>query len=105
MEGEEFKNQTSDNVIFEAPDKQIGAQEKEEKEVAGAFDLEGQHKGQLSFEIISCFKLALKQEAKLSTGCKVLNDFIRGGFLPKRIYEVYGESGCGKTQLGIQLLF
>jgi hypothetical protein len=45
MEGEEFKNQTSDNVIFEAPDKQIGAQEKEEKEVAGAFDLEGQHKG------------------------------------------------------------
>lgn len=59
----------------------------------------------MSFEIISCFKLAVKQENKLSTGCKVLNDFLRGGFLPRRIYEVYGESGSGKTQLGIQLLF
>ena len=28
----------------------------------------------------------------------------RGGFLPKRLYEVYGESGTGKTQFAIQLL-
>lgn len=34
----------------------------------------------------------------------MLNDFLRGGFLPKRLYEVYGESGSGKTQLAIQLL-
>ena len=30
--------------------------------------------------------------------------FERGGLLPKRLYEVYGESGTGKTQLAIQLL-
>ena len=32
------------------------------------------------------------------------NKTYRGGFLPKRIYEVYGEGGTGKTQLSIQLL-
>lgn len=40
----------------------------------------------------------------MSTGCKILNDFLRGGFLPRRIYEIYGESGTGKTQMAIQLL-
>ena len=30
--------------------------------------------------------------------------FSRGGLLPKRLYEVYGESGTGKTQFAIQLL-
>lgn len=34
----------------------------------------------------------------------VLNDFFRGGLLPKRLYELYGESGTGKTQFAIQLL-
>lgn len=58
----------------------------------------------LSFEITSCYKLATKPEVKLSTGCKVLNDFFRGGLLPRRVYEVYGESGTGKTQFAIQLL-
>ena len=55
-------------------------------------------------EIINCYKLACKSEVKLSTGCKILNDFLRGGILPRRIYEVYGESGTGKTQLAIQLI-
>jgi RecA/RadA recombinase len=52
---------------------------------------------QLSFEITNCYRLACKAEPKLSTGCKILNDFFRGGILPRRIYEVYGESGTGKT--------
>jgi RecA/RadA recombinase len=55
----------------------------------------------LSFEITSCYKLATKPEVKLSTGCKVLNDLFRGGLLPRRVYEVYGESGTGKTQFAI----
>ena len=56
---------------------------------------------QLQFEITSCYKLATKPEVKLSTGCKIIDDFLRGGILTKRIYEVYGESGTGKTQLAI----
>ena len=48
--------------------------------------------------------MAQKVEYKLGTGCKIINDFLRGGFLPKKIYEVYGESGSGKTQFAIQLL-
>ena len=27
--------------------------------------------------------------------------WFRGGLLPKRLYEVYGESGTGKTQFAI----
>lgn len=77
-----------------------------EKEPEGELETKGYGglKQQLSFEIVSCFKLACKQDSRLSTGCKVLNDFLRGGFLPRRIYEVYGESGAGKTQFAIQLL-
>jgi RecA/RadA recombinase len=59
---------------------------------------------QSAFKITNCYNLALKQEFKLSAGCKIINDFLRGGFLPKRLYEIYGESGSGKTQLSIQLL-
>lgn len=65
---------------------------------------EAEQRPQLSFEITSCYKLAYRQENRLSTGCKILNDFFRGGFLPKRIYEIYGEGGTGKTQFAIQLL-
>ncbi len=36
-----------------------------------------EEKPQLSFVITSCYKLALKPELKLSTGCKILNDFLR----------------------------
>lgn len=65
---------------------------------------EAEPRPQLSFEITSCYKLAYKQENRLSTGCQILNGFFRGGFLPKRIYEIYGEGGTGKTQFAIQLL-
>jgi RecA/RadA recombinase len=61
-------------------------------------------KPQLSFEITTAFKLAYRPEPKLYLGCPVLNDFFRGGLLPKRLYEIYGESGTGKTQFAIQLL-
>jgi len=58
----------------------------------------------LSMEITNCFKLALSPEAKLGTGCPSLNEFLRGGLLPKRLYEIYGEAGTGKTNFAIQLL-
>ena len=34
----------------------------------------------------------------------MLTDFFRGGFVPKKLYEIYGESGAGKTKFAIQLL-
>jgi len=43
-------------------------------------------------------------ENRLTTGCDILTDFLRGGLLPGKLYEIYGESGSGKTQLAIQLL-
>ena len=55
-------------------------------------------------QVTNCFEMAQKVEYKLRTGCKIINDYLRGGFLPKRIYEIYGESGTGKTQFSIQLL-
>ena len=54
--------------------------------------------------LTNCYKMALKSEPKLATGDDVLTEFFRGGFVPKKIYEIYGESGSGKTQFAIQLL-
>lgn len=56
---------------------------------------------QSAFNITNCYNLAIKQEYKLSSGCKIINDFLRGGFIPKKLYEIYGESGSGKTQFAI----
>jgi len=47
--------------------------------------------------LTSCFKLAVNGDFRLTTGCDMLTDFFRGGFLPKKLYEIYGESGSGKT--------
>lgn len=55
-------------------------------------------------QVTNCFEMAQKVEYKLGTGCKIINDYLRGGFLSKKIYEIYGESGTGKTQFAIQLL-
>lgn len=54
--------------------------------------------------LTTCLKLAMTGDNRLSTGCDMLTDFLRGGFLPGKLYEIYGESGSGKTQLAIQLL-
>ncbi|CAD0203958.1 unnamed protein product [Chrysodeixis includens] len=39
---------------------------------------------------------------RLSTGCKNLDNLLNGGFRRGTITEVFGESGCGKTQLALQ---
>lgn len=41
--------------------------------------------------------------AKLSTGCPLLNQFLKGGIPQQGITEIAGESASGKTQLSLQL--
>jgi DNA-repair protein XRCC3 len=38
-----------------------------------------------------------------STGCPIIDKTLGGGIRLGQITELYGESGCGKTQLCIQL--
>lgn len=40
---------------------------------------------------------------RLSTGCPIIDHGIGGGFPVRGITELAGESGCGKTQLCLQL--
>ena len=56
-------------------------------------------------KVISLNKLIEKQEneAKLKTGCKILNDFFMDGFRKGQIIELVGESGSGKSNLCLQL--
>lgn len=39
----------------------------------------------------------------LSTGCNLLDEVLGGGFPLRGISEIAGESGCGKSQLCLQL--
>ncbi|KAH9519590.1 DNA repair protein xrcc3 [Bulinus truncatus] len=43
------------------------------------------------------------QHWKLSTACSKIDSVLRGGVLSGTLTEVTGESGCGKTQLCLQL--
>jgi len=43
-----------------------------------------------------------KKVAKLSTGCKSLDDLFGGGLETQSIVEFYGEFGSGKTQIAFQ---
>jgi RecA/RadA recombinase len=42
---------------------------------------------------------------RLSSGCAKIDAFLKGGFLPRGITEIFGAAGSGKTQLCLQLLF
>ncbi|XP_069028786.1 DNA repair protein XRCC3 [Embiotoca jacksoni] len=42
-------------------------------------------------------------ESRLSVGCPVLDQLLRGGLPVGGVTELSGESGAGKTQLGLQL--
>ncbi|XP_071511762.1 DNA repair protein XRCC3-like [Diadema antillarum] len=44
-----------------------------------------------------------REPTHLSTGCPILDDFLRGGILVKGITEIAGQSAAGKTQLCLQL--
>ena len=71
----------------------------EEQQIAEVADA-----GDAGLVLTTCFKLAVNGDQRLTTGCDILTDFFRGGFVPKKLYEIYGESGSGKTQFAIQLL-
>lgn len=43
-----------------------------------------------------------KEIAKLTSGCKALDDLLGGGMETQSIVEVYGEFGSGKTQITFQ---
>ena len=38
-----------------------------------------------------------------STGCPIIDKTLDGGIRLGQVTELYGESGCGKTQLCIQM--
>ncbi|XP_013135675.1 PREDICTED: DNA repair protein XRCC3-like [Papilio polytes] len=51
---------------------------------------------------ITCDKLMkLPKFNKIPTGCKNIDSLLHGGFAAGTITELYGESGSGKTQIGI----
>lgn len=41
-------------------------------------------------------------DMKVTTGCSEINSVLKGGYRIGTITEIFGESGTGKTQLGIQ---
>jgi len=41
---------------------------------------------------------------RISTGVQGLDNVVSGGLIPQRTYLVYGESGAGKTTLGLHFL-
>lgn len=45
----------------------------------------------------------LESGLRLSVGCPLLNELLRGGLPVGGITELSGESGVGKTQLALQL--
>jgi len=45
------------------------------------------------------YQRKLENEQKISTGCEDFDKMIGGGLKTGYVYEVYGYSGCGKTQL------
>ena len=69
------------------------------------FDMEEEKQEQKNpysgFTLSNCVDLYEEKQAKLSTGCIYLNSILNGGFKSKRLIEIYGEYGTGKTCLAI----
>lgn len=65
------------------------------REARAQFDL-GLKKG-------TAYEEAAKTRVKLTTGSKVFNELIGGGFETGSVTEIAGENGCGKTQIAHQL--
>ncbi|KAM8831710.1 DNA repair protein XRCC3 isoform 1-T1 [Spinachia spinachia] len=71
----------------------------------------GRHRGhrgcpnEQSVSLSAAHELHCKFNAglRLSVGCPVLNQLLRGGLLVGGVTELAGESGAGKTQLALQL--
>lgn len=50
---------------------------------------------------ITC-DILVETDTKITTGCASINTILQGGLRRGTITELYGESGSGKTQIGIQ---
>ncbi|XP_047994528.1 DNA repair protein XRCC3-like [Leguminivora glycinivorella] len=46
--------------------------------------------------------LLLKQRPRISSGCEAIDKITSGGFRTGTLTEIFGESGSGKTQIGLQ---
>lgn len=46
--------------------------------------------------------LLLKQNPRVSSGCEAIDSITNGGLRTGTITEIFGESGSGKTQIGLQ---
>ena len=57
------------------------------------------------FKLQNCKEMIREERHRLSTGCRYIDEFLEGGFPCKRLIEIYGEGGSGKTNFGMQLLF
>ncbi|CAI2384372.1 unnamed protein product [Moneuplotes crassus] len=56
------------------------------------------------FKLTSCLDLLQKHKPKLTTGCKYIDEFLKGGIPSGRLFEVFGEGSTGKTQFICQLM-
>ncbi|XP_072929813.1 DNA repair protein XRCC3 [Epargyreus clarus] len=52
---------------------------------------------------VTCDQLIDRKDDKIKIGCTAIDNLLNGGFRKGVLVEIYGESGSGKTQLGMQL--
>ena len=69
-----------------------------------AIPLERIHKLLSNIQIHPIPFFYLKQQSKLTTMNDKIDSFFNGGLLTNHIYEIYGESGTGKSQFTLLLL-
>ncbi|XP_063538907.1 DNA repair protein XRCC3 [Cydia strobilella] len=56
----------------------------------------------VSPESVTGDMLLLKQNPRVLSGCEAIDSITNGGFRAGTLTEIYGESGSGKTQIGLQ---
>lgn len=56
------------------------------------------------FKLKNVKQLIEEKPLRLTTGCRYMDEFLRGGIPTGRLIEIFGEGGTGKTQFAIQLL-
>lgn len=56
------------------------------------------------FTAYDLLALENSEERYISTGCRILDEFFKGGLRKGILTEITGEAGTGKTQFSLQLL-
>jgi DNA repair protein RadA len=87
-------------TIFDIAKKlQVNPYEAEQYSTWALHRLEKSHVFQSSFFSANEMYLSKKEQPKLSTGCKDLDNILSGGIEQGSLTELYGSSATGKTQL------